>query len=188
MNQDVLKSIADSLMQSKKNEDAGLYEKNKESFENEFGINLKRIAKQEDFESLNYLFISEISSFLDGFVRTEIVDNDQYCIIFKNARLIERQFRYWIEIAEGSVCCADKSRTIVRALLDHFKTGKEINWNYENEFAYHLPCKIFTTHQEIISFYYAFLKFYSSGEPLEYFRVSEGLLKKTNKILENDPY
>ncbi|MDB4726133.1 hypothetical protein OAF54_01760 [bacterium] len=82
-------------------------------------------------------------------------DNDDVIFILSHSSFIESNFKNLFEKYEGSSCCADKSRTIVKSLIHHFVTGEPIRFNYDQEYTYHLPKGMFRVHSEIIGFYKA---------------------------------
>ena len=58
-----------------------------------------------------------------------------------------------IETFEDWPCCADKSRTIMKGLLNYYKNNEEIIFDYKQQYTYHLPKILFKTHDQIIEFY-----------------------------------
>lgn len=113
--------------------------------------------------------------FLDGLIKTEISKDADACFILKRSSYIESHFRNWIEQKEGSACCADKSRAIVNALLKWFMEGKQIEWNYSQEYTYHLPKDIFKTHDDILLFYYGIKSLYY-GNPKQYLEALKNIM------------
>ena len=97
--------------------------------------------------------IHPFDNFIDGMIQTNISKNDDIGFIFRNSQFVDRHFCNLIEKIDGSACSADRSRTIVRALVNFFSTGKEISFDYNQEYTYRLPETVFRTHGEIIDFY-----------------------------------
>ena len=126
---------------------------------------------EEFFFSVLYPF----DNFVDGFIRSKVSNNEDVVFIYKNNQFIERHFESVIKINEGWPCCADKSRTIMRGLVEFYSSGKEIQFNYDAEYTYHLPKKVFTSHAEIIGFY--------QGAKSLYYGNSDKFLKAMLKII-----
>lgn len=77
---------------------------------------------------------------------------------------VENQFLAVIQRVEGSACCADKARTIVRALLAHFTRARPIAWDYDQEHTFHLPQEVFVTEASVLAFFTAVHQLYH-GDP-----------------------
>jgi len=105
--------------------------------------------------------------FISGLIRSELSQNRDVVFILQNSQFIENNYRYWIERIEGTACCADKSRTILRNLLDFYKLDKRIDFDYTQEYTFHLPKVIFKTHESIIEFYEG-VKRLKYGNPTKY--------------------
>lgn len=132
--------------------------------------------KIEDYEDFFFSLVYPHKQFLEGLIKTEISKNDDVCFILINSRYVESHFVQWIQQKEGGACSADKSRTIMRSLLKWFKVGQKIVWNYEQEYTYHLPRKVFTTHEDIILFYEG-IKSLHYGNPQKYLESLKSLIK-----------
>ncbi|MDH4275844.1 MAG: hypothetical protein OEW08_12480, partial [Gammaproteobacteria bacterium] len=109
-------------------------------------------AKKGDYESFYLTLCYPIDLAIDGLL-AEVTASDEAKFLFKYSEFVERHYRRLIELCEGSACCADKSRTIMRALLSFYVTGEKIQFNLDQTFTYHLPQTIFTTHEEIVAFF-----------------------------------
>ena len=136
-----------------------------------------QIENIDDHEEFFFGVLYPFEQFVSGLIKTEIADNRDVVFLLKNQQFIERNFLKLIQQKEGFPCSADKSRTILKRLLDYYINGDEIVFDYDAEYTYHLPKKIFTTHDEIINFYTG-LKGLFSGN---YEKYLEGL----KEILEN---
>lgn len=68
---------------------------------------------------------------------------------------------------EGSSCCADKERTVMRALIRHYHQGGRIEFNYEGEYTYHLPQIVLRDHESIIGYFDGLYRLYY-GDPKPY--------------------
>lgn len=87
--------------------------------------------------------------------------------LFTKKNYVENHFRRVIEKYEGSACCADKSRFLLRALARHMVNGQTIEFNWNQQYTFHYPEKTFTNHLEIWSFFSAIYRLYY-GYPDEY--------------------
>ncbi|HNQ21269.1 MAG TPA: hypothetical protein PKI46_09430 [Bacteroidales bacterium] len=144
MNKDILKQFLESFSETIDNENAELFKRIVEDI------------KIKDFENPEEFYIAVLypwKKFIKGFLKATLNANYDIEFIYTQYRFIENHFQNVIEKTEGSACCADKSRTIVKAILNYYLTGEKIEFNYEQEYTYHLPKLVFTTHEDIISFY-----------------------------------
>ena len=113
------------------------------------------IKSFDDYEEFYFAVLYPFENFIDGFVRCRISENEEVSFLIKHSRFVERYFCKMIEKIEGSTCCADKSRTIMKSLIDFYKTGRIIKFNYNEEYTFHLPKTIFKEHNDIVEFYSA---------------------------------
>ncbi len=138
-------------------------------------ITEKCFDKIETIEEFYFGIIYPYDQFVTGLIKTEISSNNDVSFILKNSQFIECHFRYWIEKKEGSACCADKTRTILKQLIEFYKTGVEISFDYNQEYTFHLPKEVFKTHVSIIQFYEG-LKFLYYGNPTKYLSCLQTLI------------
>jgi hypothetical protein len=114
--------------------------------------------------------------FIKGYISTEIKDNYDIKFIYLNYRYIENNFRYYIELFDGFACCTDKARTILKSILNYYLTSEEIKFNYDQEYTFHLPKKIFTNHNQIIDFYKGIQNLHL-GNPKKYLETVKILMQ-----------
>ena len=126
--------------------------------------------KIETIQQFNVTLKQPFKNFLEGFIRNKFCDNDDFVFIFINNRFVRRHFEQLIKKFEGFCCSADKSLTILNHLLNYYKNGEKIIWNYDQKHTFHLPNKIFTIHDEIINFYEAVRNLYF-GNPDKYIEL-----------------
>lgn len=120
-------------------------------------------SKYKKFESIDDFFFGLVhphDQFLSGLIMTEIKNNHDVCFILKHSDYIESNFVKLIHDIEGSTCSADKSGTILNRLLGVFLNGNRIEFDYNQEYTFHLPKVIFKTHEDIVSFYFALRDLY----------------------------
>lgn len=139
-----IKEVFSGLLSSFEKEEKELFEKLSE------GINLERINDGEDFDLLLHY---QFKKFLKGFIKVKFGDNNMIHFLLMNHQFVESHFLKWIIQKEGSACSSDKSRTIMSSIFKSKQTDGKIKWDYDAEYTYHLPKKVFKTHEEIISFF-----------------------------------
>lgn len=131
--------------------------------------------KTNDYGDFHFLLVYPFEKFLKGMVQSTFggcyADID---FIMLNSQFVERHFASLIEKVEGHACSADKSRSIMNRLIHFFETGEEIKWDYNTQFTYGMPKKIFTNHAEIIAFYQSLVNLYY-GNPTAYIKEYEKL-------------
>jgi len=134
-------------------------------------INKDCLQKIGDVESFFYTMIYPYEKFLNGFLSSKIEGiSDKAKWLFLNSEFVEAQLDEIIQVYEGFNCHADKSRTIINALAQFLIKGDRIEWNYDQEFTYHLPKKVFSVHEEIVCFFEA-LRSLHHGNTEEYLMV-----------------
>lgn len=116
-------------------------------------INNSRIENYDTLEKFYYGVLYPWDKFISGYISDVYGNNNDIKFLIKNRTFVERHFRNLVTKYEGMSCCADKTRNIINSLLEYFITSQEINFDYGQEYTYHLPKKIFKTHNDIISFY-----------------------------------
>ena len=138
------------------------------------------IKKFDDVEDFDIMINYDWSNFIDSFVKINISNSEDVAFIYKNYSFIERHFVKLIEKYEGFSCCADKSRSIIKGIVNFYQSDIKIQFNYDAEYTYHLTKKIFTSHDEIIDFYQG-LKFLYYGNNEKYLKAYSELLKKVKE-------
>ena len=113
-------------------------------------VESSEIKSIDNYEEFYFAVLYPFENFIDGFVRCRISENKEVSFLIKHSCFGERYFRKMIQKIEGSACCADKSRTIMKRLIDFYKTGKMIEFDYTGEYTFHLPTTIFKEHDEIV--------------------------------------
>lgn len=111
-----------------------------------------KAAQEGDIEYFNLYAVYPMQSAIAGLAALISPDKDAQFLL-KHSEFVETHFEKLIVRHEGNPCCADKSRTIMTRLFSYYLEGKEITFDYEQEYTYHLPRTVFKTHNEIKSFY-----------------------------------
>ena len=152
-----LEKVLTCMFKGIEKENADLYKSLKEK------INVQTKDLEDFYFSLLYPF----EKLMSGLISVEISNNKGIEFIYMHSQFIERHFQRFIQDIEGSPCCADKSRTIIKRLVKWFLKGERIEFDYTQEYTFHLPKKVFKTHDEIIRFYEGIESLYY-GYPLKY--------------------
>lgn len=147
IDKETIKEVLDGMIGVIENEQIDLYKSFAEKLHKAF------YEKIDTVDGFHLALIYPYEKFLSGLIASKISNNHDVRFILMHSRFIEMQFRGLIERVEGSTCCADKTHTIMSGLFDFYKTGERISFNYEQEYTYHLPEKIFKTHEAITGFY-----------------------------------
>lgn len=82
---------------------------------------------------------------------------------------VSNHVRGLVEQYEGSACCADKTRTILKMLAHHLAHGSPYAFNREQKYTFHLPTKVLLTLDDALSFMEA-LAHMSQGQTGPYLR------------------
>lgn len=122
-----------------------------------------------DFEAtsldeMNTKYTHTFNKLRRAIARNVIANDHDVVFIFMNYQFLKNHIERLIRDHEGHACCADKSRTILKSLCEYYITGDEIDFDYSQEYTFHLPNNVLRTHDEIIEFYEA-LKLTQGGYP-----------------------
>lgn len=168
MNKEEFKEIIEGF-------DSFLERKNIEIFKNL--IDTEMYAEIEYGDDFFMQFIYPYTKLIKGIAKVKGW-NDDFSFFIMNHYTIENHFERNIQQFEGSACCADKSRTIMRSLGQFLRFGTEITFDYTQEYSYHLPQKVFTTHKSIVNFFKAIQRMY--------YGYSDLYLVEMKKLIENN--
>jgi hypothetical protein len=142
---------------------------------NEIVANAVEAAKKGDYQMFRFGLCHPLEQVVDGLL-ADVTHSQEARFILKHSRFVESHFRYLIEKREGAACCADKSRTIMRVLLRFYMTGEEIRFNFDQDFTYHLPGTVFTTHSDIVAYFVGVYCLYY-GRPEAYLKAMTDMLQ-----------
>lgn len=117
-------------------------------------IDAEMFAEINNGDNFYMQFIYPYEKLLSGIAKAKGW-NDDFSFFIKNHYTIEHHFQNNIQQFEGSACCADKSSKIMKELGQFLRFGTEISFDYTQQYTYHLPEKIFKTHESIVSFFEA---------------------------------
>jgi len=166
LKKEAIKDFLNTMSDSIEKDTIQLFEKIIDSSE------IKHYSNPEEFF---YAVLYPWDKFISGFLKSVLKANKDVEFIFKHSQYIDRHFYNLFGIYEGSAYSADKSRTIVNRLLEFYATGKKIDFDYDVEYTYHLPKKIFKSHDHIVDFYEG-LKSLLYGSPQKYMGALKAML------------
>ena len=123
--------------------------------------------RSSDFDGFYFSLQYPFEQFIDGLLASEFPgDAHDARFIFRNSQFVDSHISRLIRETEGSVCSADKARTVMKSILCFLKTGKEISFDYTKEYTFHLPKKVFTEHAPTMQFFKALQNlYYGNSEP-----------------------
>ncbi len=135
----------------------------------------------KDAEEFNYKIAYTFKKLQRQLIKSKVSDNQNVIFIYMNYNYVERFFNNVIQANEGTACCSDKSSTIVDRLVDFFLKGKKIEFNYDAEYTFHLPKKVFTNHDSIIAFYEVIkgLHYGNFNKLIEYANEDKNIFKQS---------
>lgn len=122
-------------------------------------VSAREAIREGDVSAFYFAVAYPMGNLLDGLLAQELCSQEAQ-FLFRRGEFIEAHFERQIELYEGTACCADKTSAIISALLTFFVSGKAITFDYGQKYTYHLPKKVFTTHDSIVEFFYALRKMY----------------------------
>lgn len=115
-----------------------------------------------------------VDSLMDGLFARLLPQARAAWFLLKHEDFVRAHYRRWIERVEGSCCCADKTATVLNALLRFLADGRRIEFDQSNDRAFNIPRIIFTSHDEILGFFEALRSLYS-GFGDKYIGITENL-------------
>lgn len=140
---------------------------------------LVETVKNGNYEDAYYLFLMPLKEAWEGLLHTALPNNHKAHFLIEKQDFVGAHFEEIVKRKEGTSCCADKERSILGAMLRFLITGKLIKFNYEAQYTYHLPKTVFTTHEDIESFFNGLYDLYY-GKPEKYLSCLANLLKEEN--------
>lgn len=143
-------------------------------------VKLRNHFETFDIEMMNFDVFRHVEDFQEAAI-IQVTAEHRAQFIILNYNYVENNFNHLFNKIEGLACCADKSRTVTRKILHSLVTGNEIVWNYEQEYTYHLPKIIFTTHEEIMEYFEGLYSLYY-GNPTQYLTAMQKILIKGNEV------
>lgn len=112
------------------------------------------------FFTLPYL----VEQLITGIVEKELPNNPDAQFLMANSHFIECHMDKLFSRFEGMACSHDKTRTVMRELMRFFNTGQKIEFNFSQQYTFHLPTKVLNTHEKAVRYFKA-LQFIYYGNP-----------------------
>jgi hypothetical protein len=161
-----IKSVVEALLAGANGQNIGLAVALADLEPVQNALEAVRNGEPEDFHTW---LLYPLSSAVDGLLYSEL-GTEEARFLVKHYRFVESHFERLIVKYEGRACCADKARTILKRLLSFLTTGKEIAFDYNEQYTFHLPRCIFTTHEDILMFFKGLHNLYY-GNPDQYLQA-----------------
>jgi len=134
------------------------------------------MAQAGESEQFHFALVYPLRRFIDGLLGAHIPDSHQARFILGNRDFVRRHIGEVISRVEGFECRGDKTRTVINALMRHYLTGQRIRYDWAEEYTFHLPHTVFTTHEETVEFLEA-LEALHAGMPMQYFKVMATIMQ-----------
>jgi CYTH domain-containing protein len=120
-----------------------------------------------DLAGLDRLLLDEVSQLRAGFVLKQYPSNWNLLFLFEQQAFLQQQYKRLFEAYEGSCCCADKARAVLRKIAKFYATGERIAFDYQHPAAYAYPTKVLNTHDGLLSMHDS-LKALYHGSPVKF--------------------
>jgi len=112
-------------------------------------------AMAGDPRAFGHALLIPIDRFVEGLLSHAAPGKPEAHFLLRHAAFVERHFRAVIERMEGMQCCADKAGWLNRKLMRFYLVGERIVLNRDQQYTFHLPTRVFVTHDEIVLFFLA---------------------------------
>lgn len=139
--------------------------------------------RKGDFDRFYFSLQYPVSQIIDGLLASEFPEEaHDVRFLFKHSQFVASHIQRLVEKHEGAGCCADKTRSVMRAILRHLTTGEEIAFDLTQEYTFHLPKRVFTEHAVTLKFFKSLQNLYG-GNPEPYMQA---LLAVHTSVLPKD--
>lgn len=125
--------------------------------------------ENSDPDAFYFALIYPLSNVINGLLSTYLGGAEEAKFLFKHHGFVEGHFRTQLEQVEGHACVADKTQTIIRHLVYSLVLGKKFEFDYGQEYTFHLPKVLFKTQDENVEFFRALMRLYY-GNPDAYLK------------------
>lgn len=115
----------------------------------------------------HYTFAHRLEGLLEGVIARQFPNSREAQFLALHYNFVDMHISKLIKTMEDWPCSADKTRTIIRALLKFYATGEKIQFDYAGEYTFHLPKRILKTHEDIVEFVSGLQRLYM-GDPTAY--------------------
>lgn len=123
--------------------------------------------RTHDFGRFRSSILREQGRVVSALIKSVFGDNHRLAFLFEQQGFVGAHIRNLFVDFEGSSCCADKERTVIRALSEYFHTGKPIAFDYDAEYTYMLPEIVLRDQESILAYFDALYGLYH-GNPKAY--------------------
>ena len=127
----------------------------------------REAARQGDLSRFYFTLQYPLQQLIDGIVSLELPTAPEARFLFTHYDFVEHHITGHICTHEGRSCSSDKSRAVLRGLLRYLTTGMQVSFDYTQQYTFHLPTTVLTTHDAILMFYKALQSLYY-GDPEAY--------------------
>lgn len=117
-------------------------------------------AFKGDCDGFYFALQYPLSQVMQGLANYVVPGSDKAQFLLGHVSFVESQFRAVIEKYEGTACGADKTGFLLDSLLEFFKSGQPVVLDRTQKYTYHLPAKVFLTHDAILAFFDAVYSLY----------------------------
>lgn len=136
------------------------------------------LCKQLDFSQYGIsLFLSKAILGKHEVVNLTKEKKRLFVSFIKNYKMIELNLDNLFTKYETMCCSHDKTRTVLSHYFNYLLFDKEIHFDYNQEYTFHLPKKVLKTHDEVVG-YISTLNSLSLGRIDEYVSLINGFDKK----------
>lgn len=125
-------------------------------------------VKRGDWQQFHFQLQRPIENIIQGVVEAG-TNSHQLQFLFQYGDFVESHIKELFVRHEGGACSADKSGTVMQALIQHFRAGKPIIFDYGAKYTYHLPKSILNTEADVLACFDALYRLYY-GKPDAYLK------------------
>jgi len=167
-----IKSVLEAILRSGDLEGQALYA---QIYDEPMIKEARAAAEAHNPEGFFFSLCYPLEKIVDAVVSAEFPHNQNAQFLMANARYLENHLDTIFTKFEGSACSHDKTKAVLHHLMNFFMLGKRIDFDYGQQYTYHLPKKVLKDHDSIIAMFDA-LHYLHYGNPDRYFKTYEGLL------------
>jgi hypothetical protein len=120
-----------------------------------------------DYRKFKFSLLRRHDQITDALIKRVHGDNHHLRFLLTKQDFVSQHIRNLFVDIEGTCCCADKERTVMRALVRHYHSGNPIKFNYDAEYTYMLPEIVLRDHDSVIAYFDGLYRLYY-GNPKPY--------------------
>lgn len=144
-----IKSVLEAMLLGSAKEGQALYA---EIYDVPMIEKARKAAQAHNPDGFYFALGYPLQKIIDAVVESEFPHNDKAQFLMANSHFIESHLDKIFSRFEGSACSHDKTRTVIKHVLRFFTTKKPIEFDYNQEYTFHLPKKVLKDHDSIIAF------------------------------------